>query len=119
MHLHVHMFSCPILKWKAKQLKYLCEAVSKIITCIHILQSPPYGMLKENTERLSGNDRFEGFGIDLIHDLSLMLGFNYTFVLQEDGAYGSLNRDTGEWNGMIRELHEFVRQFFFGEIVCI
>jgi glutamate receptor, ionotropic, invertebrate len=73
-------------------------------------------MLKENTERLSGNERFEGFGIDLIHDLSLMLGFNYTFVLQEDGAYGSLNRETGEWNGMIRELHDFVSGYFSGMV---
>ncbi|XP_065092480.1 glutamate receptor ionotropic, kainate 2 isoform X2 [Ochlerotatus camptorhynchus] len=66
--------------------------------------SPPYGMLKDSPTRLSGNDRFEGFGIDVIHELSLMLGFNYTFVLQEDGVYGSLNRETGKWNGMVQEL---------------
>lgn len=71
-------------------------------------QSPPYGMLKDSAERLSGNDRFEGFGIELIHELSLMLGFNYTFQLQEDGVYGSLNRDTGEWNGMIKQLLDYV-----------
>uniref|UniRef100_A0A182HTL3 Ionotropic glutamate receptor C-terminal domain-containing protein n=1 Tax=Anopheles arabiensis TaxID=7173 RepID=A0A182HTL3_ANOAR len=47
--------------------------------------SPPYGMLKDSPIKLSGNERFEGFGIDLIHELSLMLGFNYTFILQEDG----------------------------------
>lgn len=70
--------------------------------------SPPYGLLKDSAERLSGNDRFEGFGIELIHELSLMLGFNYTFQLQEDGVYGSLNRDTGEWNGMIHELLTYV-----------
>uniref|UniRef100_A0A182K4K3 Uncharacterized protein n=1 Tax=Anopheles christyi TaxID=43041 RepID=A0A182K4K3_9DIPT len=66
--------------------------------------SPPYGMLKDTAIKLSGNDRFEGFGIDLIHELSLMLGFNYTFLLQEDGVYGSLNRDTKKWNGMVQEL---------------
>jgi glutamate receptor, ionotropic, invertebrate len=65
-------------------------------------------MLKETAEKLSGNDRFEGFGIDLIHELSLMLGFNYTFRIQEDRAYGSLNPVTQQWNGMIRELHEYV-----------
>ncbi|XP_055610691.1 glutamate receptor ionotropic, kainate 2 isoform X2 [Uranotaenia lowii] len=69
--------------------------------------SPPYGFLKEAPTRLTGNDRFEGFGIDLIHELSLMLGFNYTFVLQEDGVYGSLNRETGKWNGMVQELLEW------------
>ncbi|XP_058444442.1 glutamate receptor ionotropic, kainate 2 isoform X2 [Malaya genurostris] len=69
--------------------------------------SPPYGMLKDSPTRLTGNDRFEGFGIDLINELSLLLGFNYTFILQEDGVYGSLNRDTGKWNGMVQELLEW------------
>uniref|UniRef100_A0A1S4G9X1 Uncharacterized protein n=1 Tax=Anopheles gambiae TaxID=7165 RepID=A0A1S4G9X1_ANOGA len=69
--------------------------------------SPPYGMLKDSPVKLTGNERFEGFGIDLIHELSLMLGFNYTFILQEDGVYGSLNRDTKKWNGMVLELLEW------------
>lgn len=67
-------------------------------------------MLKDSSEKLVGNDRFEGFGIELIHELSLMLGFNYTFKLQEDGVYGSKNAN-GEWNGMIKEIREFVRHF--------
>lgn len=61
-------------------------------------------MLKEASTAMTGNDRFEGFGIELIDKLSQKLGFNYTFILQEDGAYGSLNRETGEWNGMLREI---------------
>ncbi|XP_055684018.1 glutamate receptor ionotropic, kainate 2 isoform X2 [Lutzomyia longipalpis] len=68
--------------------------------------SPPYGMLRESPNTLTGNDRFEGFGIDLIQELSQMLGFNYTFNLQDDGVYGSIGPD-GKWNGMIRELHEY------------
>ena len=65
-------------------------------------------MLKETADQLSGNDRFEGFGVDLIHELSLMLGFNYTFRLQENGVYGSLlNKTTNEWNGMIKELLDY------------
>lgn len=67
-------------------------------------QTPPYGMLRETTVQLSGNDRFEGFCIDLISELSKLLGFNYTFVIQEDGANGNFNRTTGEWNGMIRKI---------------
>ena len=61
-------------------------------------------MKKEASTPMTGNDRFEGFGIELIDKLSQKLGFNYTFILQEDGAYGSLNRETGEWNGMLREI---------------
>ncbi|XP_071445424.1 glutamate receptor ionotropic, kainate 2-like [Hetaerina americana] len=69
--------------------------------------SPPYGYLRHSSTKLSGNDRFEGFGIDLIHEISLLLGFNYTFRIQHDGVYGSLNRKTGQWNGMIRELMDY------------
>lgn len=83
---------------------------NNMISCFKIFimsfskQSPPYGMLKDSAQQLTGNDRFEGIGIDLIHELSLMLGFNYTFQLQEDGVYGSINNVTKEWSGMIREL---------------
>lgn len=66
-------------------------------------------MLKEAANPLTGNDRFEGYGIDLIHELSLLLGFNYTFKLQEDGNYGTKDLVTGEWNGMLREIMDGVR----------
>lgn len=44
-----------------------------------------------------------GYCIDLIKEISEILGFKYTFKLVDDRAYG--RRDSkGEWNGMIREL---------------
>lgn len=67
-------------------------------------------MLKEKVAELHGNDRYEGFGIDIIHELSLMLGFRYELRLQLDGAYGNKNKVTGEWNGMIRELQDGVKK---------
>lgn len=73
-----------------------------------IAMSPPYGMLKEDSRQLSGNDRFEGFGIDLIYELSHMLGFNFTFVVQHDNDNGSLNKKTKKWSGMMREVMEGV-----------
>lgn len=65
-------------------------------------------MLKDSSAELTGNERFEGFGIDIIHELSLLLGFKYIYRLQEDGAYGSFNNETKQWNGMIRELIDWV-----------
>lgn len=65
-------------------------------------------MLRDSSLQLIGNERFEGFGIDIIHELSLMLGFKYQFQLQEDGVYGSLNNVTKEWNGMIRAIQDHV-----------
>lgn len=63
-------------------------------------------MLKDSSLELTGNSRFEGFGIDIIHELSLMLGFNYEFRLHTDGKYGSINNVTKEWDGMIREIRD-------------
>lgn len=71
-------------------------------------------MLKESSSQLPGNDRFEGFGIDIIYELSLMLGFKYEFRLQEDKDYGGINKITKEWTGMIRALQDgvMIRRFF-------
>lgn len=66
--------------------------------------SAPYGMLKESYKKLEGNERYEGFGIELIEELSKMNEFNYTFELQEDGVYGSYNSATGKWNGMMEKI---------------
>lgn len=72
-------------------------------------QTDPYGMLKETYETLTGNDRFEGFGIDLIQKLSEMEGFNYTFILREDKQNGAKDPVTERWSGMIGDLLEYVR----------
>ncbi|KAL3218706.1 hypothetical protein MRX96_005900 [Rhipicephalus microplus] len=52
-----------------------------------------------------GNDRFEGICVDLLREISRLLGFHFQLRLVRDGAYGS--RDShGHWNGMVRELLE-------------
>ncbi|KAM7360866.1 glutamate ionotropic receptor kainate isoform 2-T4 [Cochliomyia hominivorax] len=73
-----------------------------VITAI----SEPYGMLKDVPHKLEGNDQYEGFGIELIEELAKKLGFSYTFRLQADGKYGSLDKTTNTWNGMIKEIME-------------
>ena len=60
-------------------------------------------MLVESSQKLSGNDRFEGFAIDLAKELSSFLGFNFTFKLVDDGKYGS-EISPGHWNGMLGEM---------------
>ncbi|XP_045769829.1 glutamate receptor ionotropic, kainate 3-like isoform X1 [Maniola jurtina] len=67
-----------------------------------IATTPPYGFIKESIFKLEGNDRFEGFTIDLIGKLADMLGFNYEFELEAD--YGKLNN--GSWTGMIYKIRE-------------
>merc|ERR1712128_352916 len=77
--------------------------------------NPPYTMYVESFEKLSGNDRFEGFSIDLATGLAGILGFNFTFKLVDDGAYGS-ETSPGNWNGMLGEVHEGVADFVIADI---
>jgi len=115
-------------------------------------------MYKESAERLQGNDAYEGYGIDLIAEISQILSkapffaqladkakgiflvehilyiinivtkfvrafadptcleFNYSIKWVDDGAYGSKNKETGEWNGLIGELLSQVG--FNRELLC-
>ncbi|XP_061538544.1 glutamate receptor ionotropic, kainate 1 isoform X3 [Phycodurus eques] len=67
----------------------------------------PYVMYKKSDKPLYGNDRFEGYCLDLLKELSNILGFSYEVKLVSDGKYGAQN-DRGEWNGMVRELIDHV-----------
>lgn len=88
------------------QQKEIEENLRNKTLIITTILSDPYCMLKESAERLNGNNQFEGYGVDLIYEISKALGFNYQIQLVPDNAYGGFNRETGEWNGMIRELLE-------------
>ena len=77
--------------------------------------NPPYTMLVESTEKLHGNDRFEGFAIDMAKELAALLGFNFTFKLVDDGKYGS-EVSPGHWNGMLGEIEEGVADFCLADI---
>ena len=60
-------------------------------------------MMSEN-KNLTGNDRFEGFCVELIRELANLAGFHYTIKLSPSGKYGIQDQATGEWNGIIRDL---------------
>ncbi|KAF6118881.1 glutamate ionotropic receptor kainate type subunit 1 [Phyllostomus discolor] len=60
-------------------------------------------MFRKSDTPLHGNDRFEGYCLDLLKELSRILGFLYDIKLVPDGKYGAQD-DRGEWNGMVKEL---------------
>ncbi|XP_039289562.1 glutamate receptor ionotropic, kainate 2 isoform X1 [Nilaparvata lugens] len=84
----------------------IVESLQNKTFIVTTILSSPYCMRKDSSEKLTGNAQFEGYSIDLIHEISRILGFNYTFRLVPDGRYGSFNRETKEWDGMIKELLE-------------
>lgn len=61
-------------------------------------------MLRETSEQMTGNDRYEGFCVDLIDEISNILGFNYTIKIADDGQHGKFDAKLDRWNGMIGEL---------------
>lgn len=63
-----------------------------------------------------GNDRFEGYSIDLIDDISKILGFRYVFELVPDNAYGSYNKETKKWNGLVKQLLDRVRPLKYNDM---
>nr|XP_042902282.1 glutamate receptor ionotropic, kainate 2-like [Parasteatoda tepidariorum] len=67
------------------------------------IKGDPYVMLKNSSDPLIGNNRFEGFCIDLIERLSEVLHFSYEIKLVDDGDYGN-KFPNGSWSGMIGEV---------------
>lgn len=66
-------------------------------------------MFRKSDTALFGNDRFEGYCIDLLKELAIILGFTYEIRLVEDGKYGAQD-EKGQWNGMIKELIDHVSE---------
>lgn len=79
---------------------WLREPIRLVITTV---LNEPYTMLRESADNLEGNDRYEGFAIELIDEIAQILHFKYTIHLVKDRAYGVKNH-RGEWNGMIGEV---------------
>ncbi|XP_058063457.1 glutamate receptor ionotropic, kainate 2-like [Anopheles bellator] len=66
----------------------------------------PFLMMKEKKdgEFLEGNNRFEGYSLELIDGISKILGFQYRMELVPDGKYGSYNKLTKKWDGLVKHL---------------
>uniref|UniRef100_A0A8C8MD23 Glutamate receptor n=1 Tax=Oncorhynchus tshawytscha TaxID=74940 RepID=A0A8C8MD23_ONCTS len=68
-----------------------------------ILESP-YVMLKKNHDQLSGNDKYEGYIVELAAEIAKHVGYHYKLKVVSDGKYGARDSETKMWNGMVGEL---------------
>lgn len=69
------------------------------------LENKPYVMKVPGWQAKSGNDRWEGYCVDLIRELSQIRNFKYELrVLEGESASHGTRNEKGEWNGLIREL---------------
>ncbi|XP_036340677.1 glutamate receptor ionotropic, kainate 1-like [Rhagoletis pomonella] len=66
----------------------------------------PYFMWRQEPEGVhyEGNERFEGYAVDLIYSLAQQCKFDFVFEPVPDNNYGSYDPITDEWNGIIRQL---------------
>ncbi|CAH0713965.1 unnamed protein product, partial [Brenthis ino] len=84
-------------KWQNKTFR----VVSRIDAPYLVERIPKDG------EVLTGNDRYEGYSKDLIHEiLKETLHLNYVLEIVPGNGYGSYNKDTKKWDGLIGHLLE-------------
>ncbi|XP_058809546.1 glutamate receptor ionotropic, kainate 3-like isoform X1 [Phymastichus coffea] len=72
---------------------YLVKTRTREHYRVLITLTPPYAFEKNHTNTLEGNDRYEGFVIDLIKKLSGRMSFDYTFYVQKDRNNGNCKRE--------------------------
>ncbi|KAL1451875.1 hypothetical protein WDU94_006210 [Cyamophila willieti] len=96
-------------KWSPRErVKYYDEesgnSLRNMTFKVVIALTPPFGMVKESNIPLKGNDRYEGYAVDLIQELSTLMGFNYSLEIQTDSKQGNYDNVTKKWNGMIGKI---------------
>nr|XP_012217428.1 PREDICTED: glutamate receptor ionotropic, kainate 2-like [Linepithema humile] len=77
--------------------------IANVTLIVITILEQPYVMLKSGGN-FSGDARYEGFCIDLLKEIARMVGFTYRIELVPDGKYGVYDYETGEWNGIVRQL---------------
>lgn len=93
---------------QTKKSKSLFDGVQRVAMVLEA----PFVMLK-NEKQLTGNNRYEGFTIDLLKVLSEKSGFEYEIYIVD--KYGSPTGD-GKWNGMVGEVLSGNATFGMGAI---
>ncbi|XP_037709797.1 glutamate receptor ionotropic, kainate 2 [Drosophila subpulchrella] len=66
----------------------------------------PYFSWRKEPEGVhyEGNERFEGYAVDLIYKLAEECKFDFNFEPVRDNKYGSYDAAKDEWDGIIRQL---------------
>ena len=77
-------------------------------------------MEKTGDQLLTGNDRYDGFCVDMLQEIADIVGFKYRIELVADGKYGAPDKNY-VWNGMVREVLDKVRLAAVGpaELFCV
>lgn len=84
----------------------IVEAISNKTFNIVVKRGEPFLMLRTppDGEVFEGNARFEGYIVDLIHQISLMYKFRYILEVVPDSSYGKWDKQTKKWDGLVKHL---------------
>lgn len=86
---------------KLKTVKpFLNANKTELLTVITILEQP---YVMKHTDR-NGNHFLIGFCIDLLKLVAAKCKFQYKIILVPDGKYGVIDLESGEWNGIVKQL---------------
>lgn len=61
-------------------------------------------MLKKNHEQYEGNEKYEGYCVELAAEIAKHVSYKYRLEIVPDGKYGARDPDSKVWNGMVGEL---------------
>ncbi|XP_043360137.1 glutamate receptor 4 isoform X6 [Dermochelys coriacea] len=76
---------------------------NRTVVVTTILEAP-YVMFKKNHDTFEGNDKYEGYCVDLASEIAKHIGIKYKIAIVPDGKYGARDPETKIWNGMVGEL---------------
>uniref|UniRef100_A0A8C3KTR1 Glutamate receptor n=1 Tax=Chrysolophus pictus TaxID=9089 RepID=A0A8C3KTR1_CHRPC len=78
--------------------------IHRLLIFTFVSKESPYVMYKKNHEQLEGNERYEGYCVDLASEIAKHVGIKYKLSIVGDGKYGARDPETKIWNGMVGEL---------------
>ncbi|KAF4787695.1 glutamate ionotropic receptor AMPA type subunit 4 [Turdus rufiventris] len=79
-------------------------AIENRTVVVTTILEAPYVMFKKNHDTFEGNDKFEGYCVDLASEIAKHIGIKYKIAIVPDGKYGARDPETKIWNGMVGEL---------------
>ncbi|XP_023690024.1 glutamate receptor 3-like isoform X2 [Paramormyrops kingsleyae] len=87
-----------------QQVSNESSSVENRTIVVTTIMEAPYVMFKKNYLHLEGNDKYEGYCVDLASEIAKHVGIKYRLSVVMDGKYGARDPDTNAWNGMVGEL---------------
>ncbi|XP_061165181.1 glutamate receptor ionotropic, kainate 3-like [Saccostrea echinata] len=91
-----------VQRWRDRNQTYTFPLRGRTIKVVTIIEEP-FVMFKKGHENRTGNDRFEGYCVELLQKLSETLDFKFELYLVHDNKFGA-RLPNGQWNGMVGEV---------------